>query len=120
MVSLFSDGEAGAESALASRSSSPEWLLQIAREYDRKGYLQETAGAYDAAITAATIAGDGQVAAEALRRLAVVHCRRQETDAARAMCARSEAVARQVGDDDLVHRRITGSLEHFSRYAVAW
>jgi hypothetical protein len=22
--------------------------------------------------------------------------------------------------DDLVHRRITGSLEHFSRYAVAW
>ena len=50
--------EAGAESALASRSSSPEWLLQIAREYDRKGYLQETAGAYDAAITAATIAGD--------------------------------------------------------------
>ena len=22
--------------------------------------------------------------------------------------------------DDLVHRRVSGSLEHFSRYAVAW
>lgn len=102
MVSLFGDGEAGAESALASRSSSPEWLLQIAREYDRKGYLQETAGAYDAAITAATHAGDGRVVAEALRRLAVVRCRRQENDAARALAARSEAVARAVGDDWLV------------------
>jgi tetratricopeptide (TPR) repeat protein len=102
VVSLFGDGEAGAESALASRSSSPEWLLQIAREYDRKGYLQETAGAYDAAITAATVAGDGRVAAEALRRLAVVRCRQQENDAARALCARSEAVARELGDDGLV------------------
>jgi tetratricopeptide (TPR) repeat protein len=102
VVSLFGDSEAGAESALASRSSSPEWLLQIAREYDRKGYLQETAGAYDAAIAAATIAGDGRVVAEALRRLAVVRCRRQENDAARALCARSEAVAREVGDDGLV------------------
>jgi tetratricopeptide (TPR) repeat protein len=102
VVSLFADGEDGADSALASRSSSPEWLLQIAREYDRKGYLQETAGAYDAAIAAATIAGDGRVVAEALRRLAVVRCRRQENDAARALCARSEAVAREVGDDGLV------------------
>jgi tetratricopeptide (TPR) repeat protein len=102
VVSLSSNGEAGAESALASRASSPEWLLQIAREYDRKGYLQETAGAYDAAITAATCAGDRRVAAEALRRLAVVRCRRQENDAARALCARSEAVAREAGDDGLV------------------
>ncbi len=102
MVSLFGDREAGVESALASRSSSPEWLLQVAREYDRKGYLQETAGAYDAAITAATVVGDRRVAAEALRRLAVVRCRRQENDAARALCAQSEAVAREAGDDDLV------------------
>jgi tetratricopeptide (TPR) repeat protein len=102
VVGPFGHGEAGAESALAARSSSPEWLLQIAREYDRKGYLQETAGAYDAAITAATIAGDARVAAESLRRLAVVRCRRQENDAARALCARSEAVAREVGDDRLV------------------
>jgi tetratricopeptide (TPR) repeat protein len=102
VVGLFGDGEAGAESALASRTSSPEWLLEIAREYDRKGYLQETAGAYDAAITAATVAGNHRVAAEALRRLAVVRCRRQENDAARALCARSEAVARELGDDGLV------------------
>jgi tetratricopeptide (TPR) repeat protein len=102
VVSLFGDGEAGAESALASRSSSPEWLLQVAREYDRKGYLQETAGAYDAAIAAAAVAGDRWVAAEALRRLAVVRCRRQENDAARALCAQSEAVAREAGDDGLV------------------
>jgi tetratricopeptide (TPR) repeat protein len=99
---MLGDGESSADSALASRTSSPEWLLQIAREYDRKGYLQETAGAYDAAITAATGAGDRRVAAEALRRLAVVRCRRQENDAARALCARSEAVAREAGDDRLV------------------
>ena len=102
MVSLFADGQAGAESALASRSSSPEWLLQVAREYDRKGYLQETAGAYDAAIATAAVAGNWRVAAEALRRLAVVRCRRQENDAARALCARSEALAREAGDDGLV------------------
>jgi tetratricopeptide (TPR) repeat protein len=102
VVSLFADGEDGADSALASRSASPEWLLQIAREYDRKGHLQETDAAYDAAIAVATGAGDRQVAAEALRRLAVVRCLRQETDAARVLCARSEAVAREAGDDGLV------------------
>jgi tetratricopeptide (TPR) repeat protein len=102
VVSPFGDGEDGVESALASRASSPEWLLRIAREYDRKGYVQEAAGAYDAAIASATSAGDRGVAAEALRRLAVVHCRRQENDAARALCARSEAVARGAGDDGLV------------------
>jgi tetratricopeptide (TPR) repeat protein len=102
VVSPFGHGEDGADPALASRSSSPEWLLQIAREYDRKGHLQETAGAYEAAIAAASAAGSPRVVAEALRRLAVVHCRRQQTDAARAMCARSEAVARESGHDDLV------------------
>ena len=102
MVDLFADGEASAETALVSRLSSPERLLQIAREYDRKGQLQETAAAYVAAITVAGAGGNLRVAAEALRRLAVVNCRRQETDAARALCARSEAVAREACDDDLV------------------
>lgn len=102
MVGPLGEFAAGAESALASRSSSPEWLLEIGREYDRKGHLEETAAAYEAAIALARSAGDRRVAAEALRRLAVVHCRRQETDAAHAMCARSEALAREAGDSDLV------------------
>ena len=92
----------GADSALASRASSPEGLLLVAREYDRKGHLQETGDAYEAAIAAAGAAGDHRTAAEALRRLAVVRCLRQETDAARALCARSEAVAREAREEHLV------------------
>ena len=102
MVAPYSEREAGADSALASRSSSPERLLRIAREYDRKGHLAETAAAYEAAIDVAAVAGNQRLVAEGLRRLAVVRCRRQETDAARVLCARSEAVARESGDDDLV------------------
>jgi tetratricopeptide (TPR) repeat protein len=102
VVIPFGDREADAESALASRTSSPEWLLEIAREYDRKGYLQETASAYEATIAAANAADDHRVAAEALRRLAVVRCRRQDTAAARALCAQSEVVAREAGHDGLV------------------
>ena len=102
MVAPFGPREDGADPAPVLRSAAPERLLQIAREYDRKGHPQETAAAYTATIEAASAAGDRWVAAEALRRLAVVRCLRQETDAARALCARSEAVAREAGHEDLI------------------
>jgi tetratricopeptide (TPR) repeat protein len=102
VVALFGGREEGGESPLASRSSSPESLLQVAREYDRKGNLQDAAAGYEAAIATAGAAGEHRIAAEALRRLAVVHCRRQESDIARALCARSEALGRAVGDDAIV------------------
>src|SRR5439155_6763785 len=77
-------------------------LLQIARAYDRKGHLHETITGYEAAIGAAEAAGDVATAAEALRRLAVVRHRREETAEARALCARSEAVARAAGHNGLI------------------
>jgi tetratricopeptide (TPR) repeat protein len=58
--------------------------------------------AYRAAVAAAELCGDRRVAAEALRHLAVVYCRRQENATARTLCARSEILAREGGDDDLV------------------
>jgi tetratricopeptide (TPR) repeat protein len=106
--------EAGADPALVSRTSSPQLLLQIAREYDRKGHLQETADAYEAAIRAADAAGDPALTAEALRRLAVVRHRRQETDEARALCGRSEALARAVGLPGL----IAEALNTFGGFAL--
>ena len=102
MVAPFGGRGEGGESPLASRSSSPDSLLQVAREYDRKGNLQDAATGYEAAIATAGAAGEHRVAAEALRRLAVVHCRRQESDLARALCGRSEALGRTVGDDAIV------------------
>ena len=86
------------ESALASRTSSAGCLVRIAREYDRKGRLHEAQAALEAAISSAEASGDRRVAADALRRLAVVHCRRQANDSARALCARSEALGRELGD----------------------
>jgi tetratricopeptide (TPR) repeat protein len=102
VVAPFGGRGEGGESPLASRSSSPDSLLQVAREYDRKGNLQDAAAGYEAAIATAGPAGAHRVAAEALRQLAVVHCRRQESDLARALCARSEALGRAVGDDAIV------------------
>jgi tetratricopeptide (TPR) repeat protein len=84
------------------RPSSPQSLLEIAREYDRKGHLEETAAAYQAAITAADAAGDTATAADALRRLAIVRHRRQETGEARALCSRSQAAAVASGHDGLL------------------
>jgi tetratricopeptide (TPR) repeat protein len=102
VVIQLRSAELGADPAPGSRPSSPAWLLQIAREYDRKGHLHETITGYEAAIGAAEAIGDVATAAEALRRLAVVRHRREETSEARALCARSEAVARVAGHDGLI------------------
>ena len=94
--------EDGGDVALSSRASSPGSLVRIAREYDRKGQLREAAGAYQAAVAAAELSGDRRVGADALRRLAVVYCGRQDNATARSLCGRSEALAREAGDDRLV------------------
>ena len=118
----------GADPAPVSRATSPQLLLQIAREYDRKGHLEETADAYEAAIRAAEASGEAALTAEALRRLAVVRHRRQEIDEARQLCARSEAVAlaarlpdlvaealNTFGGFELVDERLEAAREYFLR-----
>ncbi|MBA3495687.1 MAG: hypothetical protein H0T86_01110 [Gemmatimonadales bacterium] len=102
MVAGQAEGEAGAEDAPALRVSCPQPLLRAAREYDRKGHIEEAVSAYEAAIAAAELAGDHDTLAEALRRLAVVRCRQQKTAEARALCRRSEAVALEAGHPGLV------------------
>ena len=114
-----------------SRASSPGSLVQIAREYDRKGQLREAAAAYEAAVAAAGVSGDVRVAADALRHLAVLHCRRQEMGTARALCARSESLGREAGDDwviaealntaggiDLMEERFTDARARFLEAAA--
>jgi putative nucleotidyltransferase with HDIG domain len=78
--------------------SSPSLLLQVARQYDGKGHMEEAIGAYQLAIRAAEQQGDSAVLADALRRLAVARHRRQERGEARALCERSYQVALSHGD----------------------
>jgi tetratricopeptide (TPR) repeat protein len=83
------------------RGSSQQQLLVIGREYDRNGHLEQAADAYEAAFRSADASGDAIVSAEALRRLALVRHRRQDPAAARGLCRRSEAIARQAAQPDL-------------------
>jgi putative nucleotidyltransferase with HDIG domain len=71
-------------------------MLRAGRSHDRAGRLEQALGAYAEAIQLAEQTGDHQVLAEALRRKAVVHYRRGETDLGLELCQRSydEAVAR--------------------------
>lgn len=92
---------------------SPDTLLKLAREYDRKGHLNEAAASYQRAAATAEESGELRVAAEALRSLAVVHCRRQDGPTARAHCERSERLARAAADPDLIAEALNtaGGLE---------
>jgi len=92
---------------------SPDTLLKLAREYDRKGHLDEAVASYQRAAATADESGELLVAAEALRRLAVVHCKRQDGPAARSLCDRSERLARTAGDPDLIAEALntSGGLE---------
>ncbi len=74
-------------------------LVREARERERAGSIPEAIACYEAAIAAAERAGKRAVLAEALRRLAVVRHHRNESVVARALCTRSYAVAREVGND---------------------
>ncbi len=74
-------------------------LLHEARTRERAACIPEAIACYEAAITTAERAGERVVLAEALRRLAVVRHHRNESAVARALCDRSFAVAREVGND---------------------
>ena len=74
-------------------------LLHDARERERAGCIPEAVELFEAAIVAAERLGEQTVLAEALRRLAVVRHHRNESDAARALCARSHDVAQGIGND---------------------
>ena len=73
-------------------------LLHDARAQERAGRIPEAIASYEAAIAAAELATEPALWAEGLRRLAVVRHRRGESAAARELCRRSQAVARQAGN----------------------
>jgi putative nucleotidyltransferase with HDIG domain len=78
-------------------------LLELARQYDRRGHFAEAAGAYQAAIAALErLPTERPALAEALRRLAVVLQRRREMERARELCWRSHKVAVESGDSTLI------------------
>jgi putative nucleotidyltransferase with HDIG domain len=76
-------------------------LLHDARGRDRAGCMPEAIEAYQSTIAAAEQSGERAVLAEALRRLAVVRHRQDDSVSARALCRRSCDVARQMHSDVL-------------------
>jgi putative nucleotidyltransferase with HDIG domain len=99
-------------SSLLPPALAPE-LLRLARERQTAGDLVEAADGYAAAAGAAEREGDGQVLAQALRLHAVVVHLRGDSSRARALCARSSAVARGLGHSRLVAEALNtmGGLE---------
>jgi len=94
------------------RTLAPE-LLRLARERQAAGQLVEAADGYAAAATAAEREGDENTLAQALRLQAVVVHIRGDSSRARALCARSSAVARGLGHRRLVAEALNtmGGLE---------
>jgi putative nucleotidyltransferase with HDIG domain len=68
---------------------------------DREGSVDEAAERYRATIAMAEAGNERTVAAEALRRLGVIHHRRNEPEAAATLCQRSYELAAAQGDDVL-------------------
>jgi putative nucleotidyltransferase with HDIG domain len=76
----------------------PAECLEEARVHERSGAIAEAFACYHEAAAAAAGRGDHPVEAEALRRLAVLHHRRNERESARELANRSHAIARKIGD----------------------
>jgi putative nucleotidyltransferase with HDIG domain len=102
-------------------AGTPDELIREARTRERDGCIAEAMEGYRAAIAIAETDGPQRALAEALRRLAVLHHHRNDTPAARALCARSHDVAAALGDDVLTAEALnvlagialeTGELEH--------
>ncbi|MGH7751570.1 MAG: tetratricopeptide repeat protein, partial [Gemmatimonadales bacterium] len=76
-------------------------LLHEARARERAACIPEAIAGYQAAIAAAEGGGRGEqaVLAEALRRLAVVRHRCNQSAEARELCGRSQSAAREAGND---------------------
>jgi putative nucleotidyltransferase with HDIG domain len=76
-------------------------LLHDARGRDRAGCMPDAIEAYQSAITAAEQSGECAVLAEALRRLAVVRHRQDDSASARELCDRSYNVALRMSSEVL-------------------
>jgi putative nucleotidyltransferase with HDIG domain len=83
------------------RPGAASLLLSEAVRQDQGGNIEEAAERYRTTITFAEAEGDNMVAAEALRRLGVVHHRRNDATAAHTLCNRSYELAAAAGDDVL-------------------
>jgi putative nucleotidyltransferase with HDIG domain len=79
-------------------SSDARDLVSDARGRERAGCISEAIAFYESAIAQAEAQGDDAVLAEALRRLAVVRHRRNESSRALELCNRSYEVARRAGN----------------------
>jgi putative nucleotidyltransferase with HDIG domain len=73
-------------------------MLRIGRSQDRTGRLDDAVASYEQAVRLAERSGERAVLVESLRRLAVVHHRRDEDAAARELCRRSYREAVDLGD----------------------
>lgn len=73
-------------------------VLATARDQDLAGQLDQAIASYGGAVRLAETSGDRAVLIEALRRLAVVHHRRNNTPVAEECCRRSFALAEEGGD----------------------
>jgi putative nucleotidyltransferase with HDIG domain len=87
-----------AQGALTNGLPRPAELLQQARSHERAGAMTEAVECYTAAIELAERNTERGVLAEALRRLGVVHHRRNEADLARKLCQRSYETATDIRD----------------------
>jgi putative nucleotidyltransferase with HDIG domain len=76
-------------------------LLSEAVRQDRDGRVEEAAERYRATITLAEVGGESAIAAEALRRLGVLHHRRNDRTAAQELCRRSYELAAAHGESIL-------------------
>jgi putative nucleotidyltransferase with HDIG domain len=72
--------------------------LSTGRERERSGCTAEAVEFYEASIRAAERAAEPGILAESLRRLGVVHHRRNERELARQLCERSYQTATGMGD----------------------
>ena len=83
------------------RPGAASLLLREAVRQDQDGSVEEAAERYRTAIALAEAGSEHTVAAEALRRLAVVHHRRNDPATAHALCRRSYDLAAAQGEDVL-------------------
>ncbi|HEY5724419.1 MAG TPA: HD domain-containing phosphohydrolase [Methylomirabilota bacterium] len=75
--------------------------MEEARAHERSGAIAEAFSCYRDAAEAAGASGDHAIESEVLRRLAVLHHRRNERDTATGLATRSHAIALEIGDSVL-------------------
>jgi putative nucleotidyltransferase with HDIG domain len=76
-------------------------FLEEAKGFEQAGSMAEALERYSAAICEAEVSQEPRIAAEALRRSAVLYHHRNEPQTARELSQQSHALAREIGDDVL-------------------